>query len=137
MSSAESVAAGLAGAEADRFLDVGHEDLAVADASGAGRRLDRLDRAFGQGVVDHHLELHLGQEIDDVLRAAIQLRMALWRPKPLPSVTVMPWMPTSCSPSFTSSSLNGLMIASIFFMGWSGFLLKACAAWHALGRAHV
>src|SRR5690606_4856103 len=33
------------------------------------------------------------------------------------SVTVMPDTPTSCSASFTSSSLNGLMIASIFFIG--------------------
>src|SRR5579862_6457440 len=28
----------------------------------------------------------------------------------------MPWTPTSCSASFTSSSLNGFMIASIFFI---------------------
>src|SRR5690606_23778323 len=40
-----------------------------------------------------------------------------WRPKPLASVTVMPDTPTSCSASFTSSSLNGLMMASIFFTG--------------------
>jgi hypothetical protein len=33
----------------------------------------------------------------------------------LASVTVMPLTPTSWSASFTSSSLNGLMIASIFF----------------------
>ena len=38
------------------------------------------------------------------------------RPKPLTSVTVMPWMPTSARASFTSSSLNGLMIASTFFI---------------------
>jgi hypothetical protein len=29
---------------------------------------------------------------------------------------VMPCNPTSCSASFTSSSLKGLMIASIFFI---------------------
>src|SRR5689334_4184629 len=29
----------------------------------------------------------------------------------------MPWTPSSCSASFTSSSLKGLMTASIFFMG--------------------
>ena len=38
------------------------------------------------------------------------------RPKPFASTTVMPCRPTSCSASFTSSSLNGLMMASIFFM---------------------
>src|SRR5688500_7911881 len=31
----------------------------------------------------------------------------------------MPWMPTSDSASFTSSSLNGLMIASTFFISHS------------------
>src|SRR5262245_6019179 len=39
-----------------------------------------------------------------------------WRPKPRTSVTVMPRMPCSWSASFTSSSLNGLITASIFFM---------------------
>src|SRR5690349_11355530 len=38
------------------------------------------------------------------------------RPKPLTSVTVKPEIPTSDNASRTSSSLNGLMIASIFFM---------------------
>src|ERR1700757_2349990 len=40
------------------------------------------------------------------------------RPKPLTSLTVIPVMPTSCSAFFTSSSLNGLMIASIFFIAF-------------------
>src|SRR5262245_34550625 len=40
-----------------------------------------------------------------------------WRPKPFTSVTVSPDTPTSASASRTSSSLNGLMIAVICFMG--------------------
>src|SRR5690349_2402341 len=40
-----------------------------------------------------------------------------WRPKPFTSVTVMPCTPTSASASRTSSSLNGLMIATTSFMG--------------------
>src|SRR5918996_1334541 len=39
------------------------------------------------------------------------------RPNPRISVTVMPITPISVSASLTSSSLNGLMMASIFFMG--------------------
>src|SRR5207247_5221019 len=39
-----------------------------------------------------------------------------WRPKPRTSVTVMPMTPISVSASFTSSSLNGLMMASTFFI---------------------
>jgi hypothetical protein len=38
------------------------------------------------------------------------------RPKPLTSVTVSPVTPTSDNASRTSSSLNGLMMASIFFI---------------------
>src|SRR5215510_5804540 len=38
------------------------------------------------------------------------------RPNPRTSVTVMPITPISVSASFTSSSLNGLMIASTFFI---------------------
>src|SRR5262245_18754644 len=38
-----------------------------------------------------------------------------WRPKPRTSLTVSPWMPTWVRADFTSSSLWGLTIASIFF----------------------
>ena len=44
-----------------------------------------------------------------------------WRPKPLTSVTVIPTTPSSCSASLTSSSLNGLITASIFFIRASGY----------------
>src|SRR5256884_7645205 len=40
------------------------------------------------------------------------------RPKPRTSVTVMPITPISVSASLTSSSLNGLMIASTFFISY-------------------
>src|SRR5262245_38608515 len=70
-------AAAFAGADADHFLDVGHEDLAVADAARVGRALDRLDRALDKIVLDHDLDLHLRQEIDHVLRAAVKLGVPL------------------------------------------------------------
>jgi hypothetical protein len=41
--SSDRVRSPVAGADADRLLDVEHEDLAVADAAGAGSILDRLD----------------------------------------------------------------------------------------------
>src|SRR5271157_3228064 len=37
-------------------------------------------------------------------------------PNPFTSVTVIPWMPISFRASFTSSSLKGFIIASIFFI---------------------
>src|SRR5215211_366932 len=72
----QRLGAGLAGTDADRLLDRGDEDLAVADLAGAGGLADRLDRALDQGIVDHHLDLHLGQEAHGVLSAAIDLGLA-------------------------------------------------------------
>src|SRR3954452_2401549 len=76
-SGSDSVQPGFAGADADRFLDVGDEDLAVADAPGLRGAADRVDRLLDQVVGDHDLDLHLGQEVDDVFGAAIELGVAL------------------------------------------------------------
>src|SRR6267378_6844977 len=51
------------------------------------------------------------------------------RPKPRTSLTVMPTTPAAVSASLTSSSLNGLMIASIF-------VIAASRSVTALGRHH-
>src|SRR5690349_4272313 len=48
-----------------------------------------------------------------------------WRPKPRTSVTVMPTTPSSFSASLTSSSLKGLITASIFFIPASVTLAAA------------
>src|SRR5215467_2144526 len=64
--SSDRVRAALAGADADRFLDVRNKDLAVADAAGMRGLLDRLDRPFDHRFFHHHFDLHLGQEVDDV-----------------------------------------------------------------------
>src|ERR1019366_536536 len=73
----EGVLAGLAGADANDLLERRDEALAVTDLAGARRRLNRLDDTVDDGVVDGRLDLHLGQEIDDVLGAAIELGVAL------------------------------------------------------------
>src|SRR4051812_9661781 len=67
----------VAGADADRLLDIEHEDLAIADTPRARCILDRLDRIVGEAVLDHHLDLYLGQEVDDIFGAAIKLGVAL------------------------------------------------------------
>src|SRR5438445_3042400 len=69
--------AGLAGADPHDLFDRGDEDLAVADLSRSCRFDDRFYRALDQIVGDDHLDLDLGQEIDDVLRTAIELGMTL------------------------------------------------------------
>src|SRR5882757_7853144 len=73
----DGVQPGFAGSDANGFLDVGHEDLAVADAAGLGRAPDRVDRLLDQIVSDHDLDFDLGQEVHDVLRAAIEFGVAL------------------------------------------------------------
>jgi hypothetical protein len=67
---------GLAGADADHFFQIEHEDLAVADLAGVRRFLDRLDRLLEQLGLDRGFDLDLRQEVDDVLRAAVELGMA-------------------------------------------------------------
>src|SRR5579864_5120298 len=65
------------GADAHHLGDLRDEDLAVADAAGAGGRLDRLEAGLQLAVGHHHFDLQLRQEIDDVLGPAVELGMAL------------------------------------------------------------
>src|SRR6478609_6396608 len=79
----EGFLAGLTGPDAHDLLQVVDEDLPVADLAGAGCAFDGFDDAVHQIVGHRRLDLHLGQEVDDVFRAAIQLGVAL-----LPSETL-------------------------------------------------
>src|SRR5690606_7974347 len=74
---------GLAGADADYLLEVEHEDLPVADLSGIGGSLDGLDRLLEELRPDGGLDLHFGEEIDDVLGAPIELGVAFLPPEAL------------------------------------------------------
>src|SRR5437899_11105353 len=73
----ERFAARFAGADAYDLLQVVNKNLAVADLAGACGGLDGLDHALDEFVGHGSLDLDLGQEVDDVLRAAVQLGMAL------------------------------------------------------------
>src|SRR6266540_2333543 len=73
----ERVLAALAGPDADDLLDRHDEDLAVADPPRLRGALDRLDDPADDAVGDHHLHLHLGEEVDDVLGAAVELGVPL------------------------------------------------------------
>src|SRR5262245_47600835 len=75
--SLDSVQPGFPGPDADRFLDIGNKDFAVADATGLGSAADGVDRFLHEIVADHDLDFDLGQEVHDVFRTAIELRMAL------------------------------------------------------------
>src|ERR1051325_6901639 len=74
---------GFAGADADDLLELEHEDLAVADLAGVRRFFDGLDRLLEHLRLDRCLDLHLGEEVDDILGAAIELGVALLPAKAL------------------------------------------------------
>src|SRR5512147_897775 len=67
----------LASAYAYGVFHRGDENLAITDTAGTRRLLDRLDRLFDQGVLDHQLDLHLRQEINHVFGAPVEFGMAL------------------------------------------------------------
>ena len=74
------------------------------------------DGRIQPGIADHDFEFDFRQEIHGVFAAAIDFRVALLPAESLDFATVMPSMPISPRASFTSSSLNGFMMASIFFI---------------------
>src|SRR5581483_3724670 len=65
----------LAGANADDPLDLGNEDLAVADLTGLGGLHDGFNNLIDQIAAYGYLDTGLGHEIDHVLRATVKLRM--------------------------------------------------------------
>ena len=73
----ERVRSFLAGANAHGGLDGRDEDLAVSDLAGLGGTDDGLDHLVDLIVGHDDLDLHLGQEIDDVFGAALEFGVAL------------------------------------------------------------
>src|ERR1700730_3960839 len=73
----ERVAVGLAGADTQRMVDRGHEDLAVADLPGARVRGDDGNRLVRKVRGDRDFDAQLGQKIHDIFGAAIDLGVAL------------------------------------------------------------
>src|SRR3954468_18603706 len=74
----------LAGADANHFIDRGDEDLAVPDAPSLGGALDGFQCPGHHFVRKHDLDLHLWQEIDDVLGAPVELGVAFLTAEALP-----------------------------------------------------
>src|SRR5262245_8376781 len=71
----------LARADPNGLVDRQHEHLTVADGSRLGGADDRRADLVDEVVGDDDLDLDLGQEVDGVLRAAIQLGVALLAPE--------------------------------------------------------
>src|SRR5690606_29693486 len=75
-SRSDRIRPGFTGADTDDFLDVGDEDLAVADPPGLGSVANGLDGRIDHIVDDDHLDFDLRQEVDHILRTAIEFRVA-------------------------------------------------------------
>jgi nitrogen regulatory protein P-II 2 len=73
---------GLAGAYADDQRQLEYKNLAVADLAGAGGLFDSFDCLVEHLRLDGRFDFDLGQKIDYVLRAAIQLRVAFLPAEP-------------------------------------------------------
>ena len=58
------------------FFDIGNKNLAVTDATSLGGIANGINRGFNGLVVEHHLDLHLRQEVHDVFGATVKLRVA-------------------------------------------------------------
>ena len=71
----QGTVASLASADSPYLIEIGHEDLAVADLSGFCAFDDRLDRAFNEFIAHSDFNLRFWQKIDDVFGAAIQFSM--------------------------------------------------------------
>src|SRR5690554_895260 len=77
------VSAGFAGTDANDLLQRHDKDLAVADFAGIGRLADRFDHLLQHVVINGHFDFDLGQKVDYIFSASVQLGMALLTAKAL------------------------------------------------------
>ncbi len=67
----------LARADADHLGEIADEDFAVADVARVGDLANRVDDSLHVFAGDNDFELDLGNEVDNVFRSAVHLRVAL------------------------------------------------------------
>ena len=112
----ERLNAGFAGSNAHDLFNRRHKNLAVTNLAGACGTFDGFDDLVNQFVGNGGLDLDLGQEVNDVFRAAIQLGVSFLTAKAFDFSDGIPCTPMLESASRTSSSLKGLMMAVTSFM---------------------
>src|SRR5690242_1620489 len=66
----------------DCLFDIRDEDFSVADAPGLSGATDRLDGFFDHIVTQDNLDFDLGEKVDDVFSAAIELGVSLLPAEP-------------------------------------------------------
>lgn len=112
----EGVRAAFAGPYPDGAVDRNAPDLAVTDLAGPGGLDDDLDELFGVLVLDEDLDADLGDQVDGVLGAPVDLGVAA-----LPPVTAglgdgEPLDSEGLEASLISSSRWGFTTAVMSFM---------------------
>ena len=65
------------GPNADHTFEIGDKNFAVADFPGVRRLDDGIDCRFEQAFLDRDFQAYLGQEVDRVFAAAIELSVPL------------------------------------------------------------
>src|SRR5262245_54342372 len=80
--SSDGVRASFPRSDADRFLDIEHEYLAVTDAASARGLQDCLHRGVDLFRHQDNFNFHLRQEVNDIFGPSVKLGVALLAPEP-------------------------------------------------------
>ena len=102
------------------LVNSGIVGMTVSEVRGFGRQKGQVERYRGSEFTVEFLQklkVEVVVENEKVNSEPLYLSTCPFcRPNPLTSLTVIPTMPEFTNAIFTSSSLNGRIIASIFFM---------------------
>ena len=79
----DSPSAVLARSDPNDVFDGGNKDLPIANLARTGGLKNRINDAFGGGVIDDDFELKLRQEVHDVFGAAVDFCVTFLSAKPL------------------------------------------------------
>ena len=112
----DRVGAGFASADADNLFDAVYKYLAISNPPGRGGFLDGLDGTLAHLVRSDDFNFHLGQKVDDIFGAPVKLGMALLAAKTLGFRDCDAEDASFLQRFLDLVELEGLMIASIFFM---------------------
>ena len=112
----DCVAVTFTSSDPDQRADLGHPDLAVADLAGAGGLDHRVDNLERIGLGHEDLDLDLGNQVDGVLRAAVDLGVAPLAAEALDLTHGEPLDAEHLQRRLHVIQLKGLMTAVINFM---------------------
>ena len=107
---------GFTSSDSDHLFDRHHENLSITDFVGPGGFHNRFNRHVDQRVVDHALNLHLGQKVHHVFRTAIKLGMSFLTAKTFDLGHGHPLNTDFCECLSHFVKFEGLIIATTCFI---------------------